>query len=310
MTALVRYEAARKALAEAHSVDEVEELHDRAAQLQASARVAKDMQLIQWSTEIRLRAVRKIGELMEAQREAGLMHIGGRPRKTGSVVDPVFKEAITLDEAGIDKHLADKARKFAARTDDEFETFLGKALQKVSDGIEGRRPNTADDDWFTPPEYLELARRVLGEIDLDPASHREAQKVVQAADYFTQMDDGLKKEWRGKIWLNPPYSRLLIGQFIDKLVSEVDAGRVSQAILLANSYTDTSWFHKAAKNAAAICFTRGRIHSVALDGRTGSPTEGQAFFYFGKDPQRFADEFSALGLIGSFESPAAMDGAL
>jgi hypothetical protein len=35
-----------------------------------------------------------------------------------------------------------KARKFAARTDEEFETFLGKALQKVSEGIEGRAPIT------------------------------------------------------------------------------------------------------------------------------------------------------------------------
>jgi hypothetical protein len=68
--------------------------------------------------------------------------------QTGSAVDPVaLDEApVTLSEAGIDKHLADKARKFAARTDEEFETFIGKALQKVTDGVEGRRPNLTPGD--------------------------------------------------------------------------------------------------------------------------------------------------------------------
>jgi hypothetical protein len=41
---------------------------------------------------------------------------------------------------GIDKHLADKARKFADRTEEEFETFLAKAVQKVSDVVEGQSP--------------------------------------------------------------------------------------------------------------------------------------------------------------------------
>jgi hypothetical protein len=103
------------------------------------------MQLITHATEIRMRAVRKIGQIMEAQREAGLMAKGTRGNiqevlgnTGGSDQDPPVESPITLSEAGIDKHLADKARKFAARTDDEFETL---ALQKVTDGTEGRRPN-------------------------------------------------------------------------------------------------------------------------------------------------------------------------
>jgi hypothetical protein len=99
----------------------VKELHDEAAALEAYGRQAKDMQLIQWATEIRMRAVRKLGQLMGAQRDAGLMAKGGQPyQATGSVLDPVeiIEKPITLEQAGIDKHLADKARKFAARTDE------------------------------------------------------------------------------------------------------------------------------------------------------------------------------------------------
>ena len=298
MSGLVRYETARKALAEAHSVDEVKEIHDEAAAMQAYARQAKDMQLLKWSTEIRGRAVFNLGTKMEAQKAAGLLP-QGRP-KNGSAMDP-FSKPITLEEAGIDKHLADKARKFAARTPEEFEIFLAKSVQKVCDEVEGRKANrtsfTADNEWFTPPEYVELARCVLGEIDLDPASHRVAQKTIQAESFFTSSQDGLAQDWSGRVWLNPPYAQPAIGHFVEKLVSEVETGRVTAAILLTHNYTDTSWFHKAAMAAQVICFTRGRIRFVALDGGIAAPTQGQVFFYFGDDAACFASVFGEVGLV-------------
>ena len=71
------------------------------------------MELIKWATEIRMRAVRRLGQLMQAQREAGLMARAGRPQnEIGSAVDPISDdEPTTLAEAGIDKHLADEARR-------------------------------------------------------------------------------------------------------------------------------------------------------------------------------------------------------
>ena len=81
-----------------------------------------------WATEICMRAGRGSGQAMEAQREAGLMSKGAAApgnanwqRQRGSESDPRCEnerdepKTITLAEAGIDKHLADKARKFAAR---------------------------------------------------------------------------------------------------------------------------------------------------------------------------------------------------
>ena len=129
---------------------------------------------------------------------------------------------------------------------------------------------TGNYEWYTPAEYVERARRVLGGIDLDPASSAAAQETVKAESYFRQDDDGLKREWHGRVWLNPPYNQPAIEQFIDKLIGERAAGRTSQAILLTHNSTDTGWFHKAASASSAICFPRGRIAFVDTAGERDS----------------------------------------
>jgi hypothetical protein len=68
--------------------------------------------------------------------------------------------------------------------------------------------------------------------------------------------------------------------------------------MLTHNYTDTSWFHKACEIADAICFTRGRIKFVDADGNEcGTPTQGQAFFYFGDNIKTFTKTFIEVGFI-------------
>ena len=71
----------------------------------------------------------------------------------------------------------------------------------------------------------------------------------------------------------------------------------TKAILLTHNYTDTGWFHAAAGQCAAICFTRGRIRFVSATGGIAAPTQGQAFFYFGAGVDRFRDTFGGFGFI-------------
>jgi len=169
--------------------------------------------------------------------------------------------------------------------------------EAVEQKIVNRTSFTGNNEWFTPPEYIELARKVLGTIQVDPASHPEAQRIVKAKTFFTEADNGLAQEWCGKVWLNPPYAQPAIGDFADKMIAERGAGRVSEAIMLTHNYTDTAWFQKLAKAATAICFTRGRIKFTSPDGRVAAPTQGQAFFYFGSRLQTFTAHFADAGFV-------------
>ena len=158
--------------------------------------------------------------------------------------------------------------------------------------------NSGEENWYTPAIYVESARVVLGgQIDLDPASTEEANRVVMARVFYTKEDNGLKLPWYGKIWLNPPYTRGQIDSFAEKMRIEVKAKRVEQAIVLVNNATETVWFQKLAAISSAVAFPVKRIKFWSVDKASSSPLQGQAFFYIGTEKEKFAREFSKYGIV-------------
>lgn len=151
MTALIRYEAARTALAEAHRVDEVKDIRDKAEAMAAYARQAKDQDLILWATEIKVRAERKAGEMILTERAAGRMASAGGDRKSGIKV-----EQTTLKDYGIS---SDQGARWTALADmpaEHFEAAVATAkdtaghvstafmLREANKGKAPRRLNKAD----------------------------------------------------------------------------------------------------------------------------------------------------------------------
>lgn len=58
--------------------------------------------------------------------------------------------------------------------------------RKKDPALGGAQRDYDGDEWYTPPETLELVRGVLGEIDLDPASCEVAQQTVGAKRFFSK----------------------------------------------------------------------------------------------------------------------------
>lgn len=129
MTELVRYEAAKAALAECRRIDEAKDLRDRAEAMRHYARQARDVQLEIDAWEIRVRAERRLGEMIAAQKETIGLHRGGRP-KTGSAPEPV--SVPTLAEAGIDKKLSAAAQKVASISEQAFEAMVERRRAEMA----------------------------------------------------------------------------------------------------------------------------------------------------------------------------------
>lgn len=120
-TALVRYEQARTALAECHRVDEVKDIRDKAEAMAAYARQAKDSELIQYATEIKVRAERRCGDLLAQVERAP------RARTDLTASKPETQYQQTLRENAIPRATADRYQQLAAMPEEHFETAVQTA---------------------------------------------------------------------------------------------------------------------------------------------------------------------------------------
>ncbi len=191
------------------------------------------------------------------------------------------------------------------KDEQQFEATLAAAQMRCVQIVEQRRhagtksdsESSEEPEWYTPEEYLAAVRDVLGEIDLDPASSDPAQRRVRAIRFFTKREDGLRQEWQGRVFLNPPYTHPELPEFVGKMVAEYRSGRVPAAIMLTHNYTDTGWFHLAVGACVAVCFTKGRVKFLDVRGNEAAPTQGQAFFYYGQDRAKFVVRFRQVGFV-------------
>lgn len=120
------------------------------------------------------------------------------------------------------------------------------------------------DTWLTPPAIL----AALGEFDLDPCAAPEPRPWPTAAQHYTRDDDGMAQEWKGRVWLNPPYSREA-ARWLRRLAEH------GHGTALVFARTETAWFVEHVwKRASLLLFLAGRIHFHYPDGRRAPANSG------------------------------------
>lgn len=162
------------------------------------------------------------------------------------------------------------------------------------------------DAWFTPSLYVELAKEVMGEIDLDPFSSGAANQRIKAKRYFSLDRDAFQHEWfeeQGRVFMNPPYTRKIIDAAVETFLSNLTQEKITQGIVLVNNATETKWFQALLKDCSAMCLPDRRIAFENIDGKhVSGNTRGQVFFYFGHRTKKFSEIFIKVGTI-MFPSP-------
>ena len=160
---------------------------------------------------------------------------------------------------------------------------------------------STNNEWYTPAEYIQSVHEVLGQIDIDPASNEYANRVIKAVVYYTIDDDGLSKEWRGRVFMNPPYGRdddgndSNQGRWSGRLIEQYKAGITTEAIMLVNAVPGNRWF--APLWEFPICFVDHRIRFYNREVEAGQPTHSNAFVYMGPHIDKFALVFQKHGVI-------------
>lgn len=104
-------------------------------------------------------------------------------------------------------------------------------------------------EWYTPAWVFEALDITF---DLDPASPHDMETAVPATRKYTVFDDGLKKPWTGRVWLNPPYGPET-PLWIRRMIAH------GNGIALVFSRTDALWCQEAMRAADAMLFVAGRI---------------------------------------------------
>jgi len=184
----------------------------------------------------------------------------------------------------------------------------------IKEGLIDVEPNgrmTIDRSYYTPNYIIEAIKEVMGEIDIDVASCKAAQKRIQAKMYYDEKIDGLKQPWVGRIFLCANVSQAAL--FIQKAEQEYQNGNMTEAIIHAQTgETWEDWFHDFLVMGKAFCFMKRRIvwrpcwsgyekeyEELGVDYNQFPPysIHGSIYAYLGPHVDKFKEVFSRLGTV-------------
>jgi site-specific DNA-methyltransferase (adenine-specific) len=115
------------------------------------------------------------------------------------------------------------------------------------------------DEWATPRETFDALEAEFGPFELDPAASVENAKCPR---FYTRADDGLTREWTGRVFLNPPYGREMPAWMAKAW--EASQTTAELVVCLVPARTDTGWWHRYAMRGDYRLLP-GRLHFGGAD---------------------------------------------
>ena len=198
-----------------------------------------------------------------------------------------------LEVAGITHFVAKRLMLLRQKYPQIGEVLLFESVTAALKSGKSPRAGVHDgnDEWYTPAGVVVAARAVMGRIDLDPASTSGANETVRAKAIYTVEDDGLTQPWRGRVFLNPPFSAKIKRAFCDRLRESVASGDVKQAVLVTPIDISPQWGDVIRTCASAIALAVGSTPFYGPRGEHGGPGFGHMVSYYGPNAKRFASVF-------------------
>ena len=111
------------------------------------------------------------------------------------------------------------ARKWPKWLEENPQRGADLPLREVLKLLAGPRQahNSGDFEWNSPLSITDRSHTVFGgRIELDPASTSAANKAVRAERFYSIEDDALQQEWRGSVYMNPPFATAIVSRFCAK----------------------------------------------------------------------------------------------
>ena len=146
----------------------------------AYAKQARDTQMVQWATEIKVRAERRCGEMLRDSAESGQRDPGGRGRRIES---HDATQQPTLRDLGLTRDQSSRYQKLAAMPAEHFETAVETAKAMAGAVTSAHMLRLADELQATRElhQTLEQARSGLDRASRADAAWRQAHRVIRCA---------------------------------------------------------------------------------------------------------------------------------
>ena len=159
-------------------------------------------------------------------------------------------------------------------------TLLGFKAQNHPQQTDARGALDEVDDRGTDPEFFRSMVARFGEFTLDVAA---ADHNAKCERFYTRTDNGLDQPWSGRVWCNPPYSKL--GDWLDKAWREWERGECDLIVmLLPANRTEQKWWQQQVEPfrdiggfGLTVEFLPGRMRFIRAGATEIGPNERPPF---------------------------------